>query len=325
MTDDDYTRAALDDAVSDVEPADRLGRIRARTTRATARRRRGWAVVGGAVVAAAAVVVAVAVVPSGDDGDAEVADPGPSSTTGPTTTGQPPSGSPTTDLGLPEATTPVYYVGRGGGADGAGPVLYRYFEPAGDPLELLTSTPSDPDYETWWTPGDLRSWRQSDDAIVVRVADDVTGAERLAWQQVVYTLQAVTETTLPVRFENAQGTVGTIGREAPLDVLSHVSISDPAEGNVYQGSFVARGVANGFEGNVACRLVTAEQTPVWQGATIAGWLEDRLFPWELDVDLGGVAPGTYTFTCSTDDPTGGAEGGAPGTGTFTDTRSITVR
>ena len=57
MTDDDL-RDLLTDAVSDVEPAYRLGEIQARVHRPA---RRGWYAAGGAILAAAAVVTAVSV------------------------------------------------------------------------------------------------------------------------------------------------------------------------------------------------------------------------------------------------------------------------
>ncbi|MEO9323610.1 Gmad2 immunoglobulin-like domain-containing protein [Nocardioides sp. C4-1] len=316
--DDQDLHDLFDDTVSDVEPVDRLGQIRARTTRATVRRRRGWAVAGGAAVAAAAVVAAVAVVSTGDAPEGDVAGPAPAPAPTRTTTATTDATTHATDA--TDAVTAVYYVSQGGSAEGSPEALYRYFEPAGDPLELLMSTPSDPDYQTLWPEGSLLSWEVTDDEIVVGVADvQEPGQGDLALQQLIYTLQAATGTDLPVRLEGVAS--GVLERRAPLDVLSHMSISDPAEGNVYDAPFTARGVANGYEGNVACQVVTADWTPVWSGATIAGWTEDRLFPWELEVDLTGVAPGDYTFTCSTDDPAGGAEG----TGTFTDTRSITVR
>ena len=37
---------------------------------------------------------------------------------------------------------------------------------------------------------------------------------------------------------------------------------------------------------------------------------DKLYPWETEVDVSGLAPGTYTFVAMTDDPSGG-EGGGP--------------
>ena len=38
---------------------------------------------------------------------------------------------------------------------------------------------------------------------------------------------------------------------------------------------------------------------------------DKLYPWETEVDVSDLEPGTYTFVALTDDPSGGAEGGGP--------------
>lgn len=307
---DDFLRDALEDAVCDVEPIDRLVAIRARTSH---RSRRGWYAVGGAVLAAGAVVVALAVVTTGDDTD-ERPDVAASTTTTPTP--DPPAVVP------PDETTPIYYVGAGSdGPDGQKFALYRYFEPAGDPLELLMSTPSDPDYRTLWDEGSLRSYAVEQGRILVEGNPNQDGADQsdLAMQQLVYTLQAYTGTRLPVQVTNPAIRSVPVPRAAPLDVLSHVSISDPGERYAYSGSLTARGVGNGFEGTIACRLVGEEGDEVWSGATIAG-AGDDLAPWELEVDLTGVEPGGYVLICQNDDPTGGAEG----RGVDADTRSITV-
>jgi hypothetical protein len=47
---------------------------------------------------------------------------------------------------------------------------------------------------------------------------------------------------------------------------------------------------------------------------------DRLYPWETEIDVSDLEPGTYTFAAMTDDPSGGAEG----PGATTDTRTIVV-
>jgi hypothetical protein len=60
---------------------------------------------------------------------------------------------------------------------------------------------------------------------------------------------------------------------------------------------------------------------VLNGAGIAeGWGEDKLFAWEVEVDVSTLAPGTYTFVAMNDDPSGGAEGHGPAV----DTRTIVV-
>ena len=52
----------------------------------------------------------------------------------------------------------------------------------------------------------------------------------------------------------------------------------------------------------------------------AGWIE-RLYPWEVEVDVSGLPFGHYTFVALTDDPSGGTEGFGPAS----DTRTIIVR
>ena len=54
--------------------------------------------------------------------------------------------------------------------------------------------------------------------------------------------------------------------------------------------------------------------------TAAGCGVDKLYPWEVEVDVSTLAPGTYTFVAMNDDPSGGAEGHGPDV----DTRTIVV-
>jgi len=152
----------------------------------------------------------------------------------------------------------------------------------------------------------------------------------LSVQAVVYTLQASFQEQVAVQFTAAGNPVDQVfgvptseplARAEALSVLSLMSISNPAEGAIISDSFTADGVSNGFEASVSCDLVAEDGEQVWTAATIAeGYLEPRLFPWALDVDLSDVPSGTYTLTCTTDDPTGGAEG----RGADTDTRTVIV-
>ncbi len=54
-------------------------------------------------------------------------------------------------------------------------------------------------------------------------------------------------------------------------------------------------------------------------AQAEGW-EGQPVPWEAEIDVSSLEPGTYTFVALTDDPTGGTEGPGP---TY-DTRTIVV-
>lgn len=311
-------RRVVAEVAEAVEPGDRLAEIRARTTAATPRRAGGWS--GGATVllAAAAVVVvaliagAVAGLGSGR-GDDLVAGPVPS--------------YPTSGAGA-AATTAVYYVGPGGdGPDARPSVLYRYFEPAADPLTLLMSRPTDPDYTTRWPPGSLLSWEVVDEEVVVQVSrsgtDGLDGPDVLRHQQLIYTMQAAVGARIPVVVANPDVELEQFTRAAPVGTLSQMSISDPGEGFTYSGSMRARGVANGFEGSVACRLIGDGAGARDFGpfvTTSGGLLANRPLPWRIRVDLGDVPPGAYTFSCSTDDPSAGTDGA----GAFTDTRTIIV-
>ena len=53
-------------------------------------------------------------------------------------------------------------------------------------------------------------------------------------------------------------------------------------------------------------------------STAEGWIE-HLYPWEAEVDVSGLEPGTYTFAVMTDDPSGGE-----GPGPTEDTKTIVV-
>ena len=289
------------DAVADVEPADRLDEIRRATSQAR-RTRRTWYAGGGALLAAAALVTAFVVMSPGDDGasDPIAKDPG-----GPVS---------------------VYYVGPGpDGPDAPDQVLYRYTETGTDPLSLLMDTPSDPDYRTLWPVGSLLSYRVESSRIAVEVSDNQVVNDDLARQQLIYTLHDATDTQLPVEPELTGGiTIPTkpIAKVPQLDVLSHMSIDEPAEGQAVTGSFTATGRSNGFEASVACWLYVGDDGGSYGPyvTTAEGWMEERLFPWRRKVDLRQVPAGQYSFECTTDDPTGGTEG----VGAYTDTRTITV-
>jgi hypothetical protein len=105
-----------------------------------------------------------------------------------------------------------------------------------------------------------------------------------------------------------------------LDVLAHVSLSDPSEGQVVDNDepLVVRGRANSFEGNVVTRIQRWEGTfIVDEVPAIAGWEQNRLYPFEVTFDLTDVPPGDYVVISRTDDPSG--------EGRFhTDSRRITV-
>ena len=286
----------LHDAVADVDPHDRLDEIRSRTSTPARSAARPWCyAAGGVVLATAATVAGFAVVDSSP----------------------PPHdhGSMVEPVPTGSQLVAAYFVGDSRGSDR----LYREFDwvPAGDPaqaaLDRIQQPSDDPDYRTPWPAGSFGTVTVSDDRIDV----DLAGADRvhgLAAQQVVYTLQAAAGQRLPVYFwrDGQRGNAPVLA--APeLDVLNQVSISDPAEGNEYAGSFIARGRA--LEGTVTWEIRLPDgprgEPVVARGSTTVDAPGDRLYPWQVDIDLAGIQPGTYSFVAAN--------------GSFTDTRTITVR
>ncbi|MFC7493490.1 MULTISPECIES: Gmad2 immunoglobulin-like domain-containing protein [unclassified Nocardioides] len=289
----------LHDAVDDVEPVDRLGAIRARTSSPARAARPWWWTAGGVVVATAATVAAFAVV--GDRSES----PGPA--------GDGHHGHDSQTM-----LVAAYFVDD----TPSGPRLFREFDevPAGDPLqaalERIQRPASDPDYRTPWSATSFGEVALHDGVIHVELGDAVLDDD-VAVQQVVYTLQAAAGERLPVQ-------IGDSSFEAApqLDVLNLVSISDPAEGTAYTtDSFVATGRASSFEATVPWELRTEDGETVREGfATAAGWI-DKLYPWQAEVDVSGLPSGFYTFVATTADPSGGAEESL----LSTDTRTIIVR
>ena len=308
MNTDERLAQLLHDAVADVEPTDRLADIRARTTAPARAAARPWFYAAGAtVLATAAAVAAFAVL------DDDASEPGPADHAHGTAT----------------FLVPAYFIGD----TPRGPRLFREFDPSPGHDELaaalarIQEPAADPDYRTPWSPGSFESVALGDGTIDVELGDEhselppFAGVEDLAAQQVVYTLQGALGEELPVRFlEDGTPVAGAIDSAPQKDVLSPVSISDPAEGNAYEGSFRARGRANSNEATVRWEIRDGHAVVREGYATASGWI-DRLYPWKVRIDLSGLAPGTYTFVAMTDDPSGGAEG----SGRATDTRTIVVR
>jgi hypothetical protein len=320
----------LQDAVADVEPGDRLTEIRAAV--APRRRRVGWYAAGGATLAAAAAVTAIAIVTSQTAPRADDPGPGPGTST--------PSSPSSPSAPLPAEA--VYYIGD----TPAGPRLFRYFQspdPGQDVLDLLTETPADPDYRTAWAPGSFASVTFDGPApgqIDVTIADaalhdrpaGMTEAEAgLAIEQIIYTVQAAARSgeRLPVQFrfngnpiDQVLGvpTSEPVSNGEPLEVLSWVSVSDPAEGRVIDtDTFTARGLVNSFDGQAPWAIQDASGAVVLEGHGV--YDQDAgssavPFPWVSEVDVSSLDPGRYTFVVHGDDY--GRKGAS------TDTRTIVV-
>jgi len=307
----------LHDAVSDVEPTDRLAEIRAAV--GPKPRRLGWYAAGGVVLAVAATVTAFAIVASPDNQKAD--DNGPA--------------NPEPTTGLTDSTgltpVPVYFVGD----TPMGPRLYREFQPKRESgvevaAQAMTRSPYDPDYRTFWPEDAFASVEVRNDVIDVTLAyswlhDRPNGMTEeqaeLAVQQLVYTVQGAQGARLPVQLRFGDNPIDTVYgvptsepiTNAPqLDVLSLVSISDPVEGLQVRDSFIAHGAASSFEGNVPWELRAGDGTVVRSGQTTAG-MDTHLIAWETEpIDVSDLDPGRYTFVATTDD------------GKFTDTRTVVV-
>jgi hypothetical protein len=348
MNDDDRLRQLLSDAVTDIEPADRLDQLRASVHPSPKvvpmTRSRSWYAAAG-IVATAAVIGIVAYVTSSMAGNK-------SDHVGPATdggTGLPSATATATDTAATSSPSPhgpatkayaVYYAGTNPRGT---PVLFREFHrgPASTPTAALAvddlgGAPFDPDYSTAWRAGWLKGAKADPNAGVIFVTPSTAApADRpaamtsreamVAVQQVVYTLQAAFQTRLPVQFIRHGKPVGQVlgvptatpvAQGPVLSLLSLVSISSPNEGDQVSGKLTVTGVNNGFEGSVVVYLEQHGHHYLVH-PTIGGWGGNRLYPWKVVLDLSKVKPGDYTLVAQNDDPSG--RGMAP-----TDTRVITV-
>ena len=230
------------------------------------------------------------------------------------------------------------------GGDGpGGTALFREFQRVdGDPLteaaRIIASggQPIDPDYRTLWPGVEITSVQATDGVLLVDVPSDGFTERpdgmskrdaRLAVQQLVRTLQGVQQERVPVQVQREGGaSLFGLSTSAPFEAapvlrtLNLVNITSPAEGDTVSGdTLTVTGVANSFEASGPCRLLQGGQEVALEAYQSDGWMEDRLFPFEVDLPLDGVS-GEVVVQCETDDPSGGAEGNGPAV----DTKTITV-
>jgi len=278
------------------------------------------------------------------DADPVAGDPGPTRATDspeptPTETTGSATASPTSDGGA-ERTVAVYYVGD---TERAGPRLYREFQRGeGEALaagvDALTGTPLDGDYRTMWQSGQITDASYDGDVISVLVDPAVrtrpgsmSAAEaRASVEQVIYTLQAAVQERAPVQFRTADNPIDQVfgvptseplAQGEMLDVLSHLNLTSPEQGTVVDdGTLEISGVGNSFEANVGWQIRRGDEVVMDGYATMDGWMEPKLFPFETTADVSGLAPGDYTLWATTDDPTGGTEG----VGAMTDDKEFTI-
>ncbi len=239
-----------------------------------------------------------------------------------------------------ERTVAVYYVGD---TEKAGPRLYREFqrghgEALAAGLAALTATPLDDDYRSLWAAGQLTDASYDGDVIDVTVDPAVrqrpgsmSRAEaQAAVEQVVYTMQAAVQERAPVQFRTADNPIDQVfgiptsepvSNGPMLDVLSHVNLTSPEMGTVVDdGTLEISGVGNSFEANLGWQVRRGEEVVLEGFATMAGWMEPKLFPFEASADVSRLAPGDYSLWVTTDDASGGTEG----IGAMTDDKDFTV-
>ncbi|MEX0428391.1 Gmad2 immunoglobulin-like domain-containing protein [Nocardioides sp. DS6] len=296
----------------------------------------------GGVVSAAGALAALAACGGGSSATDPAAQTSPSSPAASS-----PAASSSTDTGSSDGssgattTVPVYLLGD----SPTGPRLFRDSAevPQDAPLTgavqyLMSGRSADPDYRSAYHSGAFGDVTyDTQKGFTVALADDsleqAGGMSKkeamVAVQQLVYTLEAVQGT------KNAPVTVVADGAPTrlfglntanglepvdELDVLNLVNVLSPGEGGEVSGSFVANGLASSPEATVPWTVTDSKGKVVKKGfATADGWM-DKLYPWKATVDVSDLAPGDYTFTASTDDPSGGAEGHGPSK----DTKTITV-
>ncbi len=248
-----------------------------------------------------------------------------------------PSQSPSTDPGTePTAErAPVYYLGDGP----SGTVLFVEEAPIATDdetgaLQALAAKPTDPDYRTLWTEGQLVSASVEGDVTNVEIASGATSAPagasagdaRLSVQQVAWTMTQLTGTKTvqftvdgePASEVLGVPTPGPVKASGPLKNLSQMMIVRPREGEKVDGRLEAHGLNNGFEAWAGWQLLQDGEV-VREGFTTAEGWGDRLYPWEAKIEM-SLPPGTYVLRFHNDDPSGGAEGNGPAE----DTRTIVV-
>ena len=315
---DDALRALLSDAVSDVEPTDRLGEIRRRTTHRPRRsRRRPLLVVLGAGTATAAVVGVTALATDlRADHDAPAASsPAP----------------------YPAA---VYFVG----STPVGARLYREFQllpdvddPAARALDALQQMevdagPEDADYQTGWPDGSFTSVSVDETGITVQVgaaalsapADVPADLVALGVQQAVHTADAAIGGPLPVTFERDGAPVAELlGSPVSSPVVRNtrveapVNINDPVEGLDVGATLDVRGQVTPVAAEHADRIAWELRDRATGENVASGTTPVEGVAWRMTLGVAHLPRGRYQIVVwpVLDSVLAGA----------TDTRDITLR
>ncbi|GAB3860465.1 hypothetical protein GCM10028801_23340 [Nocardioides maradonensis] len=205
-------------------------------------------------------------------------------------------------------------------------------------VDIQRAAPVDPDYRNLVPADSLLSGKASPTQITIEVhgsafagpLNAVPAAEaKQAVQQIVYSANAINGTAakpLPVRF-TLHGKPSTylgqpsLAKPGPqLRTLALMSVLSPADGTTLSATTTTfTGVGSSFEATVAWKITDSSGKTLMTNSTMTkGWM-NHLWPWKVTVDLSKLSPGTYTFTASTDDPSGGEGGGA-----VTDTKTFSI-
>lgn len=344
---DDQLRRLLGDAVSDIEPHDRIDELRASVRPSShvvpMARHRSW-YAGAGIVATATVIGVVAFVTSlvGDPaglGPAGDGDRSPTAIATDTAAVQPHRAFDA------RRSVTVYYLGRGG----QGAVLVPQptaIRPGSTALDTavtaLSAAPLDADHRTPWQPGWLLSARVVDGTLAVELGTAPTArparlSARAAYETVqaaIFTLQGAGQTHAPVRFLRHGDPVATVlgvptaqslAADRAWDTVTPVAITRPSadRDHLRRGALVVTGIGTAPSGSrislVVLRGSTAHGKVVLR-RTIqvpAPSRPDGIASWRARVDTSHLAPGRYTLRASTTGFSGGQSA--------TDTRVVVLR
>jgi hypothetical protein len=237
---------------------------------------------------------------------------------------------------------PVYYIAESQRSFR----LYREFRTVPDAGGAVASAvramtrlaPLDPDYMTPWRPASRMTVLQRGSTITVNLSADAfsnhnVGSELAATavQQLVYTATAAAyqagtpATTVTVTQDGRPADVwgvvriGTPTRRAPLlDVQAQAWVTSPQNGDVRKAGVVTfTGYGTSFEATFSWVVRTRAGAVVARGTAMGGTGTGGFGALSFRARL---APGAYTVTLSTDDPSGGE-----GAGPATDDKTFTVR
>jgi hypothetical protein len=334
---DDRLRRLLSEAVSDIEPADRIEELRASVHPSPKvvpmSRPHSWYAVAG-IVTTAAVIGVIAYLTSvvGDK----------STTLGPTSSGG--TALPTviaTDTAVPQpspgharslfTTVEVYFLGHGPHGDvlfGQPTRVSSGDKPLDAAVGTLMTDPYDTDYRAGWSPGWLVSAQLHQGLIDVELGSvparrPASMSARTASevvQSAVYTLQEAAGSHAEVLFLRSGRVASTVlgvptdrpvGAGRAADVLSRMNITRPSVDGLrgHDGRLAVSGTSNGPGGVVILKLVrktaSGEQTVLSRTTTASGSGDSsRLYPWAATLDTSALRPGSYTLVATNADPAG---------------------